>query len=103
MKFDRRVQSIEVSVERSETFTIRRQRSISIRWCGDCEIEVRMADPESAARLFGLSIRSVYLAVETRGVHFIESADGALLVCLRSMADVPASQKFSEEKQVNHE
>jgi len=43
-----------------------------------------MLTPEDAARLMNLTPRTIYRWVEARRVHFTESEDGNLLICLAS-------------------
>ncbi|MBS1794513.1 MAG: hypothetical protein JSS81_11700 [Acidobacteria bacterium] len=46
-----------------------------------------MADPESASALYNVRRREIYRRIENGTVHFIENADGTLLVCCRSLRD----------------
>ena len=38
-----------------------------------------------AAALMHKSVRSIYARIETGSVHFVETADGLLLLCARSL------------------
>lgn len=86
MKFETATRTIEFEFEKSETFTIRRTRTIVVQWCGNCGSEVKMSKPEDAAVIVGLSTRAVYSGIEAGNTHFTESPDGSLMVCLRSLA-----------------
>jgi hypothetical protein len=44
-----------------------------------------MARPEAAAARAGLRVREIYRLVEAGSVHFLESADGTVLVCVDSL------------------
>ena len=75
----------EIAVETEETLTVRILRSHRTR-CAACATEVAMVRPETAARLTGLRSREIYRRVEAGAVHFQESADGTVYVCLESLA-----------------
>jgi excisionase family DNA binding protein len=44
-----------------------------------------MIAPDEAATLAGISSRTVYRWVETQSIHFTETHDGLLLICLDSL------------------
>lgn len=46
-----------------------------------------MVTAERAAALSGLSTRAIYRKIESRQIHFIETADGRLWVCGNSLRD----------------
>ena len=85
MKFERATRTIEFEFEKSETYTIRRTRTVVEQWCSDCGGEVKMSKPEDAARIIGVSTRKIYSEIEDGKTHFTESADGSLMVCLWSL------------------
>jgi hypothetical protein len=45
-----------------------------------------MIAPEHAARIAGVSTRKIYAWIEAGTVHFAESPDGSLLICLDSLS-----------------
>ncbi|HEX8248869.1 MAG TPA: hypothetical protein VF599_11895 [Pyrinomonadaceae bacterium] len=49
--------------------------------CKQCGIETRMLSPEEFARRQNTTARVVYRRIENGDCHFIETEDGALLVC----------------------
>ena len=55
--------------------------------CPICPDEA-MVTPEEAAALTDVTVRSLYARVEGEGVHFLETADGSLLLCARSLIDI---------------
>jgi hypothetical protein len=75
----------EIAVETEETLTVRIHRTIATR-CYMCKADVAMVRPETAARLTGLRPREIYRRVEAGTVHFRESVDGNVYVCLDSIA-----------------
>ena len=61
-------------------------RSVAVTaWCETCGARVRMLMPEEAARLAGVTTRTIYRRAEDGRVHFTETADGALLICSGSL------------------
>lgn len=48
-----------------------------------------MLAPDKAALLAGVSPRTMYRWVETGRVHFAESPDGQLFICLASLPRAP--------------
>jgi len=81
----KRTKTTEITVERSDVFVVRRTKGTGGVWCEHCGARVRMVTPEQAARVTAASTRAIYRGVETGQVHFIETAEGLLLVCLASI------------------
>ena len=76
---------IEISIERNEFLLIRRPETLS-SWCESCAGTVLMVTPEEAAVTAGVSWREISRRVEAGGVHFIETPDGLLLICINSLS-----------------
>ncbi len=53
--------------------------------CPQCEARVEMATPEQAVTLTGIPSRQIYGWVESGQLHFLETAEGHLLICLDSL------------------
>ncbi len=85
----------EITIETDRMFIIRRRSILIQAWCAICSEAVKMAALEDAANLAGVRSREVYRAVEAGEIHFIETVEGRLLVCLNSLAIV--SGKATEE------
>ena len=79
-----RTRTTEFTVETQETVVIRRPTTVRV-WCVKCGSTVLAARPETAAAAKRISPREIYRRVESGAVHFQESADGRLLVCLDSL------------------
>jgi len=47
-----------------------------------------MIAPEEAAMVAGVGLRQLFRQIETGGIHYSETAEGRLLVCLASLATV---------------
>jgi hypothetical protein len=77
-------QTVEFTVEIEETVVIRGHRRVVLQWCPECGRDERMATPENAAAIAGVSTRRIYSGVEDQTIHFSQFADGSLKVCLGS-------------------
>jgi hypothetical protein len=75
----------EITVETEQVLILRRARRATRAWCPKCRAEVGMVAPEDAATLGGLSLRAVCRRVEAGELHFRETADGRLFICLNSL------------------
>ena len=80
----KRVKTTEVTIERDELWVVRRPRARAPGWCAACG-ETEFVTPETAAVLAGSTTRTLYRLVEAGLVHFLETPEGFLLVCLRSL------------------
>ena len=54
-------------------------------WCPACGGEAQMLTPEQAAAMARVTVRAVNRRVEDGSVHFLETADGLLWVCVSSL------------------
>lgn len=54
-------------------------------WCNSCALHVEMLTPEQAASLIQVTPRTIYRWVEAQFLHFIEEADGRVLICRNSL------------------
>jgi hypothetical protein len=76
----------EVFTETQVEIEIRgRTRRLSPVWCAECGAAVELVPPDVAALVAEVSARTIFGWVEAGRVHFIETKDGALLVCLNSL------------------
>jgi hypothetical protein len=85
---------IEVMIETHQTWIIRQVGPTPPAWCAGCARMVRMITAEEAARLVHQSTRTIYTWVEAGRLHYRETPEGFLHVCLDSLfagAAAPAS------------
>ena len=75
----------EVTIETHRLVVVRRRAGGAVAWCRHCDDLVEMINPDEAARLAGLSPRAVYRLVESESIHFTETQEGSLLICLKSI------------------
>lgn len=81
----KRTQITEISVETNERIVVRHARRVLFAWCAECGGRVRVFTPEEAAQVAGVSSRAVYCHIENGTVHFTETPDGKLFVCVNSL------------------
>jgi hypothetical protein len=71
-----------ITLETDEVLIVRRRPAPG--WCEGCARQVEMLSPEQAAAA-GLSVRAVYRRVEVGRLHFTETPEGQVWVCLNSL------------------
>ena len=85
----------EIKVEVEQTLILRQRSYPTLNWCAGCGAQVRMLRPEDAALISGHRPRTIYRLVEAGQVHFDETAEGTLLVCVNSIQREAAGQEES--------
>ncbi|MGH9843676.1 MAG: hypothetical protein ACREEM_33485 [Blastocatellia bacterium] len=75
----------ETTIETHQVRIIRRRKPETEAWCDACAAAVRMVAPEPAAALAGVTPRAIYRRIESGQLHFVETPDGALLICTNSL------------------
>jgi hypothetical protein len=78
---------IQLTVETHQLLVISRTKGSTQGWCSECAGDVPLIKPEEAAVLAGVSPRTIYRRVEAGFVHFAESPEGWLLICLSSLLE----------------
>lgn len=69
-----------------DEITLVRCRPGSVQhWCPECGAPVMMVTPQQASAIARVSVRTINRLVEADGVHFIETPDQLLLICLNSL------------------
>jgi hypothetical protein len=74
----------EITIETDEYFTV--QRPEIFAWCLKCRDVACMLTIDQAALAAGVSSRTIYRYVEEDRIHYIETAEGLLLICRNSLA-----------------
>jgi hypothetical protein len=80
-----RRKTTEITVETQEMVLIRTLKHSALAWCLECGRQTAVVSPEVAARIAGVSARTIYRWVEGGKVHFAETPAGSLLVCIKSL------------------
>jgi hypothetical protein len=73
---------IVTTSEKHEVLIIRRPAWLQPQMCAACADEVGMLTPRDAAYRAGVTQRTIYRWVEEGLVHFAETTEGDLFVCL---------------------
>lgn len=82
----KRTRRKRVTVETERVVVISRHTGVK-GWCYACCEDVEMLGPEEAAAISGLSQMTIFHRVESHQLHFTETPDGALLICLSSLME----------------
>ena len=92
---------MRITVTRDEITVIRKMAGTARASCVSCGgHQVEMATLEQAVTLTGIPSRTIYGWVEGGDVHFIETTDGHLLVCLESLRAVQADAAGPHQESV---
>jgi excisionase family DNA binding protein len=75
----------ETIIETHQVQIVRRRKRAARAWCEACAAAVRMVTSEEAATLAGVTQRTIYRRVEAGELHFVETPEGALLICSNSI------------------
>src|ERR1044072_4810769 len=74
-----------ITINTSELLLVKKLKGTAEADCLSCGRRVKMATPEQAFTLTGIQSPTIYGWVEGGRVHFIETTDGHLLICLDSL------------------
>lgn len=85
MRRKRTTKTIELTVERSEFLVDAQARKSTLIRCMHCGGPARFVTLAEAATVSGESLREIFRQIEAAEIHFFETPDGALLVCLDSL------------------
>lgn len=91
----KRTTRIEIQTER--VLVIEKRNSTTQSWCEGCGRQVKLVTLEMIAIVTGLSVRSVFRMLEAGEIHFLETPNGSLFICLDSLLRGDRDQ----ESQVN--
>jgi hypothetical protein len=78
----------EITVETERILVISKRNTSALAWCSACGSRGQMITPEAAAQIADMSSRSIYRLVETNELHFIETNDHQLWICVQSLKQI---------------
>jgi hypothetical protein len=83
----RRSKRTEITIETHERLVVRAREKLAEPpfYCPVCADYSRAVVPEDAAALAGVNIRTIFRWVESGLVHFTETDEGRLLLCVQSL------------------
>ena len=82
----RKTRRTEITVETDEVVVIRRTGGAVQPWCPQCGQLVGIITPDEAVILSSVNARTIYRLIEGRKIHYAETAEGFLHICLRSLS-----------------
>ena len=74
-----------VVIQTHQLTTVHLTRYSNCAWCESCRAEVLMLTPNEAAMLAQSTARDIYRRVEAGEFHSVESDDGTLRLCVKSL------------------
>ena len=75
----------EITIETDRILVLSKHKVSIVSWCRECRQQIKMVTVDEAAIIAGVSPRAIYRRVEAQAVHFLERADGLLLICPKSL------------------
>jgi hypothetical protein len=88
----------EITVETDRFIVIRRRIGSPPARCAVCEGQVKMVTPDEAALLARVTSRTVYRWIEADKLHFAETSEGQLFVCLNSLLEQSSEGGYFDER-----
>ena len=88
----------EIAIEIEEMIQVVSHTQSARAWCAACGREALMATPQQAAAIAGLSVRAVNRSVEADRVHFLETPEGWLFVCVDSLGKLGSDSQGWDDK-----
>ena len=82
-----KVKRTQISFETYEVLLVKAGGGKGQIRCRTCNATVQGLKPEDAAAVIGSSVRAIYRWIESGTVHFTESSDGLLLICVNSLTN----------------
>jgi hypothetical protein len=79
------VKRTEITIETDQVLIIRRRRRVVRAWCAACAGKSEVVTADEAAVAAGVELQTVYGWARAGDVHFTETPEGLLLVCLNSL------------------
>lgn len=78
----------EITLRVKQTLVVKSTRGRVVAWCAECAQPSQMLTPDELAVLSEFSTRALYREVEAGTLHFTETEDGLLFICLASLEAV---------------
>jgi hypothetical protein len=78
-------EKVKSSIARPQVFIINRPGISEQKSCSKCTESSGMITADEAAALRGVSTRVIYRCLEEGAIHFIETTEGQLFICLKSL------------------
>ena len=69
------------TIEQHEVLVMKSTRRLIRVFCPECSDRVLLIILDEAVKLSGTSSRAIHQQIEEKGIHFVETADGLVLIC----------------------
>lgn len=93
----RKTRKRTITTEKREILIIRKlSRPSREAFCPQCDRIVLMLDPEEAGLMVRTSTRAIYRLIESALIHFQDTPNGSLRICLDSLAGTTIGESSHE-------
>ncbi len=92
----------EITIEMDQVLVVRWRWPQAQGWCPHCPRPVQMITVREAASLARVSSRQIYYWVAIEALHFNETADGRLWLCLDSLVAHATAERV-ERRETTYE
>ena len=75
----------EITIETDEVFVVTQTGDKDFAWCAECKKPARTLTVKQAAAIAGVSTSAIRGRVDTGEVHFVETAERGMQICLNSL------------------
>ena len=75
----------EITIETDRLFVIRGRSATPTGWCKACRAQVEMVTTDRAAVMRSTSSRAIYRLIENERLHYTETPQGMMLICVKSL------------------
>jgi hypothetical protein len=75
----------EITIETERVLVISKRNTSALAWCAGCQSQAQMITPDTAARLANMSSRTIYKLIEADELHFTETSDHHIWICITSL------------------
>lgn len=95
----KRFEQTRITISKSEVLVIRKSQGLALADCPQCARQTQMLAAEQVVTLSGISSLNLFKLVESGQLHFLETAQGHLLICLESLRARLSTEKENGIKQ----
>jgi hypothetical protein len=81
----KKLEQTRITIRKSEVIVIRKLQGVALADCPQCNRQAEMLSAEQVVTLTGISSLNLFKLVESGQVHFRETSQGHLLICLESL------------------
>lgn len=79
----------EITIQTHETVVLHHADPSARAWCAKCRAARDFVLPEEAARIAGVTVRTIFHRIEENRLHYLESKEGLMRICFESISKSP--------------